>query len=94
MGGANGSRECAPDDELRDNHHIVVNVSVAWQGDGFCKCSTHPTGDQRSRFEKRQAPVIPNNLPAIRRALEEAGVEFNPVKGGKGVGVRLEDGHG
>src|SRR6266446_3194423 len=28
MGGANGSRECAPDDELRDTHHFL-------NGDGF-----------------------------------------------------------
>ena len=29
MGGANGSRECAPDDELRDTHHVRND------GDGF-----------------------------------------------------------
>ena len=29
MGGANGSRECAPDDELRDTHHVLND------GDGF-----------------------------------------------------------
>jgi hypothetical protein len=23
MGGANGSRECAPDDKLRDTHHVI-----------------------------------------------------------------------
>jgi hypothetical protein len=28
MGGANGSRECAPDDKLRDTHHVL-------NGDGF-----------------------------------------------------------
>jgi hypothetical protein len=41
---ANGSRECAPDEKLRDIHHIVANISVARLGDGFRKCSTHPTG--------------------------------------------------
>jgi hypothetical protein len=29
MGGANGSRECAPDDKLSDTHHVPDN------GDGF-----------------------------------------------------------
>ncbi len=34
MGGANGSRECAPDDRLRDTHQL--------KADGFRKGSTHP----------------------------------------------------
>jgi hypothetical protein len=25
MGGANGSRECAPDDKLRDTHRFIGN---------------------------------------------------------------------
>jgi len=29
MGGANGSRECAPDDKLRDTHPVLDD------GDGF-----------------------------------------------------------
>jgi len=41
MGGANGSRECAPDDKLRDTHHLSMR---AVQDDGFRKGSTHPTG--------------------------------------------------
>jgi hypothetical protein len=32
---------------------------------------------------------LDDNLAAIRRALEEAGVEFITAKNGKGVGVRL-----
>jgi hypothetical protein len=31
------------------------------------------------------------NLNAIRRALEEAGIDFIRAKGGKGVGVRMRD---
>ncbi len=38
MGGANGSRDCAPDDKLRDTHR-----THAKQADGFRKRSTHPT---------------------------------------------------
>jgi transcriptional regulator with XRE-family HTH domain len=38
-------------------------------------------------FESDKREPIPNNLAAIRRALED--VEFLPAKGGKGVGVRL-----
>jgi transcriptional regulator with XRE-family HTH domain len=41
------------------------------------------------RFEAGRRTPIPNNLAAIRRALEDAGVEFIPAKAGKGVGVRL-----
>jgi hypothetical protein len=40
MGGANGSREGAPDDKLRDTHHVSMYTQ---QGDGFRKGSTHPT---------------------------------------------------
>ena len=43
-------------------------------------------------FETDKREPIPNNLTAIRRALEDAGVEFIPAKGGKGVGVRLREG--
>jgi transcriptional regulator with XRE-family HTH domain len=42
-------------------------------------------------FETNKREPIPNNLTAIRRALEEAGVEFIPAKSGKGVGVRLRE---
>jgi transcriptional regulator with XRE-family HTH domain len=41
------------------------------------------------RFEAGRRTPIPNNLTAIRRALEDAGVEFIPARSGKGVGVRL-----
>jgi transcriptional regulator with XRE-family HTH domain len=44
------------------------------------------------RFEAGRRTPIPNNLAAIRRALEDAGVEFIPANGGKGVGVRLREG--
>jgi transcriptional regulator with XRE-family HTH domain len=41
-------------------------------------------------FESNKREPIPNNLTAIRHALEEAGgVEFIPAKNGRGVGVRL-----
>ena len=39
-------------------------------------------------FEKGQRTPNPNNLAAIRSALEAAGVEFIPENGG-GAGVRL-----
>ena len=42
-------------------------------------------------FETNKREPIPNNLTAIRRALEDAGVEFIPAKNGKGVGVRLRE---
>jgi transcriptional regulator with XRE-family HTH domain len=40
-------------------------------------------------IDKRQPRS--DNLAAIRRALESAGVEFIPARNGKGVGVRLEE---
>jgi transcriptional regulator with XRE-family HTH domain len=42
-------------------------------------------------FETDKREPIANNLAAIRRALEDAGVEFIPAKNGKGVGVRLRE---
>ena len=44
------------------------------------------------RYETGARTPIPVLLAAIRRALEDAGVEFIPAKGGKGVGVRLREG--
>ncbi|AMA58897.1 helix-turn-helix domain-containing protein [Bradyrhizobium sp. CCGE-LA001] len=43
-------------------------------------------------FESERRETTPANLKAIQRALEEAGVELIPAKGGKGVGVRLKNG--
>ena len=43
-------------------------------------------------FETNKREPIPNNLTAIRRALEDAGIEFIPAKSDKGVGVRLREG--
>ena len=42
-------------------------------------------------FETNKREPIHNNLTAIRRALEDAGVEFLPAKNGKGAGVRLRE---
>jgi transcriptional regulator with XRE-family HTH domain len=42
-------------------------------------------------FENAIRDTTPANLIAIRRALEDAGIEFIPAKGGKGVGVRLRE---
>src|SRR5437868_5406867 len=41
MGRANGSRECAPDDRLRETHHLMAGTT----SDGFWFRSTHPTTD-------------------------------------------------
>jgi transcriptional regulator with XRE-family HTH domain len=44
------------------------------------------------RYEAGIRTPIPPILTAIRRALETAGIEFIPAKGGKGVGVSLRTG--
>jgi hypothetical protein len=44
------------------------------------------------RFETGVRTPIPVVKAAIVSALEQAGVEFIPAKGGKGVGVRLREG--
>jgi transcriptional regulator with XRE-family HTH domain len=42
-------------------------------------------------FESDKRVPVPNNLVAIRRALEDAGIEFLPRKNGKGFGVRMRE---
>jgi transcriptional regulator with XRE-family HTH domain len=43
------------------------------------------------RYETGARTPIPAMMAAIRRALEDAGVEFIPARSGKGVGVRLRE---
>jgi transcriptional regulator with XRE-family HTH domain len=45
-----------------------------------------------AEFEIDKREPREDNVTAIRRALEDAGVEFIPAKSGKGVGVRLREG--
>jgi hypothetical protein len=52
MGGANGSRECAPDDELRDTHRVDPRAKHA---DGFRKRSTHAAGSRDFKNVKQRA---------------------------------------
>jgi hypothetical protein len=44
-----------------------------------------------AEFENDKREPWSDNLIAIRRALEDAGVELIPAKSGKGVGARLRD---
>jgi transcriptional regulator with XRE-family HTH domain len=44
-----------------------------------------------AEFENDKREPWLGNLAAIRRALEDAGVEFIPARSGKGVGVRLRE---
>jgi transcriptional regulator with XRE-family HTH domain len=45
-----------------------------------------------AEFEIDKREPRDDNLTAIRRTLEDAGVEFISAKNGKGVGVRLREG--
>ena len=53
------------------------------------KLSVHIAHATLKRFEVGLRTLIPNNMAAIRRALEDAGLEFIAAKIGKGFGVRL-----
>jgi ribosome-binding protein aMBF1 (putative translation factor) len=61
---------------------------VDWSQDQLAKKAGVGNSTVRD-FEKGRRVPLDDNLAAIRRALEEAGVEFIPAKSGKGVGVRL-----
>jgi hypothetical protein len=70
MGGANGSRECAPDDKLRDTHQFEFTEMM-----GFAKGSTHPTSYEprdralRSCFASRASEISrPGRDKTTRRA--------------------------
>ena len=63
---------------------------VAWSQDQLAKHAGVGNSTVRD-FEKGRRAPLDDNLSAIRRALEDAGVEFIPAKGGKGVGVRLRE---
>jgi len=45
-------------------------------------------------FEKGERTPIPNNLAAIRRAIEEAGIELMFTKGGRSTGLRHREAGG
>jgi transcriptional regulator with XRE-family HTH domain len=45
-----------------------------------------------AEFENDKREPWSDNLTAMQRALEEAGVEFIPARNGRGVGVRLREG--
>jgi transcriptional regulator with XRE-family HTH domain len=40
-------------------------------------------------YENELRSTAPGNQAALKRALEQAGIEFIPARNGKGVGVRL-----
>jgi ribosome-binding protein aMBF1 (putative translation factor) len=63
---------------------------VAWSQDQLAKHARVGNSTVRD-FEKGRRVPMDDNLTAIRRALEDAGVEFIPAKSGKGVGVRLRN---
>ena len=63
---------------------------MAWSQDQLAKHAGVGNSTVRD-FEKGRRVPLDDNLTAIRRALESAGIEFIPAKGGKGVGVRLRE---
>jgi transcriptional regulator with XRE-family HTH domain len=61
---------------------------LAWSQDQLAKRARVGNSTVRD-FEKGRRVPLDENITAIRRALEDAGVEFIPAKSGKGAGVRL-----
>jgi transcriptional regulator with XRE-family HTH domain len=59
-----------------------------WTQAGLAKAATLGLSTVKN-FESDRRETTPANMNAIRRALEDAGVEFIMAKNGKGVGVRL-----
>src|SRR6266404_4546004 len=70
MGRANGSRECAPDDKLRETHHLPTWwVSLR---------STHPTKWLHLKMMRPEQPALfhhQHHAKCGQRAEEEAGRE-------------------
>ena len=64
MGGANGSRECAPDDKLHDTHQLKFAKMM-----GYAKGSTHPTSYTGKPVHQDKKPATMSrafcNLKAI-----------------------------
>jgi ribosome-binding protein aMBF1 (putative translation factor) len=60
---------------------------VDWSQDQLAKHAAVGNSTVRD-FEKGRRVPLDENLTAMRRALEDAGVEFIPARGGKGAGVR------
>lgn len=63
---------------------------LAWSQDDLAKQAAVGNSTVRD-FEKGRRIPLDENLTAIRRALEDAGVDFMPAKNGKGPGVRLRE---
>jgi transcriptional regulator with XRE-family HTH domain len=61
---------------------------VAWSQDQLATRAEVGNSTVRD-FEKGRRVPLDESLTAIRRALEDAGVDFISAKSGKGVGLRL-----
>ena len=64
---------------------------VEWSQDQLAKNAGVGNSTVRDFEKGRRVPLF-ENLLAIRRALEGAGVEFIPARSGTGIGVRLRKG--
>lgn len=64
---------------------------MSWSQDDLATAANVGNSTVRD-FEKGRRIPNHDNLVAMRTALEKAGVEFIPERGGKGVGVRLCEG--
>jgi hypothetical protein len=80
MGGANGSRECAPDDKLRDTHQLYFVEVMGFAGLNLSTRSTRsPDAAQRAALAAWCAadpgsivPLAPWWVPALRSSAKSA----------------------
>jgi transcriptional regulator with XRE-family HTH domain len=84
--------------EYRDASRISMNSQQCRAARGLLQWSQRQLADASgvglstvAEFEIDRREPRDGNLTTIRRALEDAGVEFIPAKSGKGVGVRLRE---
>jgi hypothetical protein len=95
MGGANGSRECAPDDKLRDTHHgpndgdgfrEALNPSIGYptgKSLRLCNCGvSSPFLKNISVFPKYKSGYMSSHPVPLRGALR------NVTNAGRGCGGR------
>lgn len=67
----------------------AARALLAWLQDDLARAANIGNSTVRD-FEKGRREISNESLRAIRAAIENAGIELLPERGGKGVGVRCQ----